>query len=138
MGGAPPPPGAVTVFESRRPVPLLASIDSPLGSLSASFVTDVYRPLLARGRSERHYLRVSRVAMLAFGIVLGLLAWAFSLVTGQMLWVVFKVAGVTSRVRFIRAITIIAATFAPSATRRVVSSPSRNTPRSEPNVISPT
>ena len=75
--------------------------------------------------------------MLAFGIVLGLLAWAFSLVTGQMLWAVFKVAGVTSRVRFIRAITIIAATFAPSATRRVVSSPSRNTPRSEPNVISP-
>ena len=74
---------------------MLASIDSPLGSLSASFVTDVYRPLLARGRSERHYLRVSRVAVLAFGIVLGLLAWAFSLVTGQMLWVVFKVAGVT-------------------------------------------
>jgi len=35
------------------------------------------------------------VAVLAFGIVLGLLAWAFSLVTGQMLWVVFKVAGVT-------------------------------------------
>ena len=74
---------------------VLASIDSPLGSLSASFVTDVYRPLLARGRSERHYLRVSRVAVLAFGIVLGLLAGAFSLVTGQMLWVVFKVAGVT-------------------------------------------
>ena len=74
---------------------VLASIDSPLGSLSASFVTDVYRPLLVRGRSERHYLRVSRVAVLACGIVLGLLAWAFSLVTGQMLWVVFKVAGVT-------------------------------------------
>jgi len=33
--------------------------------------------------------------VLAFGVVLGLLAWAFSLVTGQMLWVVFKVAGVT-------------------------------------------
>jgi len=74
---------------------VLASIDSPLGSLSASFVTDVYRPLLVRGRSERHYLRVSRLAVLAFGVVLGLLAWAFSLVTGQMLWVVFKVAGVT-------------------------------------------
>jgi SSS family solute:Na+ symporter len=74
---------------------VLASIDSPLGSLSASFVTDIYRPLLARGRSERHYLVVSRAAVLGFGVVLGLLAWAFSLVTGQMLWVVFKVAGVT-------------------------------------------
>jgi SSS family transporter len=74
---------------------VLASIDSPLGSLSASFVTDIYRPLLARGRSERHYLVVSRAAVLVFGVALGLLAWAFSLVTGQMLWVVFKVAGVT-------------------------------------------
>src|SRR2546422_2315245 len=74
---------------------VLASIDSPLGSLSASFVTDVYRPLLVRGRSERHYLRVSRVAGLAFGLVLGLLAWAFSLGTGQMLWVGLKAAVVT-------------------------------------------
>jgi len=74
---------------------VLASIDSPLGSLSASFVTDIYRPLLVRGRSERHYLRTSRVAVLGFGIVLGLLAWGFSLVSGQMLWVVFKIAGVT-------------------------------------------
>jgi SSS family transporter len=74
---------------------VLASIDSPLGSLSASFVTDIYRPLIVRDRSERHYLIVSRAAVLGFGIVLGLLALAFSLVTGQMLWVVFKVAGVT-------------------------------------------
>jgi solute:Na+ symporter, SSS family len=74
---------------------VLASIDSPLGSLSASFVTDVYRPLLVSGRSERHYLVVSRVAVLVFGLLLGLLAWAFSLVAGQMLWVVFKIAGVT-------------------------------------------
>jgi solute:Na+ symporter, SSS family len=74
---------------------VLASIDSPLGSLSASFVTDVYRPLLVPDRSERHYLMVSRVAVLAFGMLLGLLAWGFSLVAGQMLWVVFKIAGVT-------------------------------------------
>jgi SSS family transporter len=74
---------------------VLASIDSPLGSLSASFVTDIYRPLLVRGRSERHYLRTSRIAVLGFGILLGLLAWGFSLVSGQMLWVVFKIAGVT-------------------------------------------
>jgi SSS family solute:Na+ symporter len=74
---------------------VLASIDSPLGSLSASFVTDIYRPLLVRGRTERHYLRTSRIAVLGFGILLGLLAWGFSLASGQMLWVVFKIAGVT-------------------------------------------
>ena len=75
---------------------VLSSIDSPLGSLSASFVTDIYRPLLASGRSERHYLFVSRLAVLAFGGALGVLAWAFASVPGQMLWTVFKIAGVTS------------------------------------------
>jgi Na+/proline symporter len=73
---------------------VLASIDSPLGSLSASFVTDIYRPLLARNRSEAHYLRVSRISVAAFGIVLGVLAYAFSFFD-QILWLAFKIAGVT-------------------------------------------
>ncbi len=73
---------------------VLASIDSPLGSLSASFVTDIYRPLLARNRSERHYLLVSRIAVIVFGLVLGVLAWAFSFFD-KILWLAFKIAGVT-------------------------------------------
>jgi SSS family transporter len=73
---------------------VLASIDSPLGSLAASFVTDIYRPLLARGRSERHYLLVSRAGVVGFGIVLGALAWGFTFVPGHTLWLVFKIAGV--------------------------------------------
>jgi SSS family transporter len=73
---------------------VLASIDSPLGSLSASFVTDIYRPLVVRGRSERHYLVVSRVAVVVFGIVLGVLAYAFSFFD-KILWLAFKIAGVT-------------------------------------------
>ena len=73
---------------------VLASIDSPLGSLSASFVTDIYRPLLVRGRAERHYLMVSRIAVIAFGVVLGVLAYAFSFFD-QILWLAFKIAGVT-------------------------------------------
>jgi Na+/proline symporter len=75
---------------------VLASIDSPLGSLSASFVTDIYRPLLVPGRSETHYLRVSRLAVLAFGVVLAVLAWGLAFVQDKALWTVFKVAGVTS------------------------------------------
>ena len=75
---------------------VLASIDSPLGSLSASFVTDIYRPLLVRDRTEWHYLLVSRAAVVAFGVVLGVLAWALALVPGPMLWMVFKIAGVMS------------------------------------------
>jgi SSS family transporter len=73
---------------------VLASIDSPLGSLSASFVTDIYRPLLAPRRSERHYLLVSRGAVVVFGLVLGGIAHAFS-AFDQILWLAFKIAGVT-------------------------------------------
>ncbi|HEV8586214.1 MAG TPA: sodium/solute symporter [Methylomirabilota bacterium] len=73
---------------------VLASIDSPLGSLSASFVTDIYRPLLARDRSETHYLRVSRLCVVVFGVALGLIAWVFLGWRQQILWLVFKIAGV--------------------------------------------
>jgi solute:Na+ symporter, SSS family len=73
---------------------VLASIDSPLGSLSASFVTDIYRPLIVRGRPEQHYLRVSRVSVVVFGVILGLIAYAFSSYDG-ILWLAFKIAGVT-------------------------------------------
>jgi len=73
---------------------VLASIDSPLGSLSASFVTDIYRPLLVRRASDRHYLLVSRVAVLAFGLVLGAIAHFFS-AFDRILWLAFKIAGVT-------------------------------------------
>ena len=73
---------------------VLASIDSPLGSLSASFVTDIYRPLVARGRSEDHYLRVSRACVVVFGVVLGIIAWVFLGWRQQILWLVFKIAGV--------------------------------------------
>ncbi|HEU5319205.1 MAG TPA: hypothetical protein VFX28_00285, partial [Methylomirabilota bacterium] len=73
---------------------VLASIDSPLGSLAACFVTDIYRPLLVRGRPESHYLRVSRASVIVFGLVLAVLAFAFSFFSG-ILWLAFKIAGVT-------------------------------------------
>jgi SSS family solute:Na+ symporter len=73
---------------------VLASIDSPLGSLATSFVADIYRPLLVRGRPDAHYLRVSRIAVAAFGVILALLAWGFSFFD-RILWLAFKIAGVT-------------------------------------------
>src|SRR5713101_6429385 len=73
---------------------VLASIDSPLGSLAASFVTDIYRPLLVRHGTDRHYLMVSRVAVVVFGLLLALLAWGFSFFD-KILWLAFKIAGVT-------------------------------------------
>ena len=73
---------------------VLASIDSPLGSLAASFVTDIYRPVLVRGGTDRHYLMVSRVAVVVFGLLLAFLAWGFSFFD-RILWLAFKIAGVT-------------------------------------------
>ncbi|MDX2175449.1 MAG: hypothetical protein SF028_03155 [Candidatus Sumerlaeia bacterium] len=73
---------------------VLASIDSPLVSLSTSAVTDLYRPLVRRGADEAHYVRVSRFAVAGFGAVLGALAMFFSGFDGA-LWVGFKIGGVT-------------------------------------------
>ncbi len=73
---------------------IMASIDSPLGSLTASFVTDIYKPLIQKNRDERHYLRVSRMMVVVFGVILGLLAYMFSYLEG-FLWWAFKIGGVT-------------------------------------------
>lgn len=73
---------------------VMASIDSPLGSLSSSFVTDIYRPLIRQGADERHYLFVSRASVAAFGVVLGLIAYFFSHFD-KILWLAFKIGGVT-------------------------------------------
>ncbi len=73
---------------------VLASIDSPLSSLSSSFVTDIYRPLINRHASERHYLWVSRAGVVGFGLALGLIALACTRVS-NILWFAFEVFSVT-------------------------------------------
>jgi SSS family transporter len=104
-GGGLPRPDEIFPFFIRSAMPevlrgvmlsaiVLASIDSPLGSLAASFVTDIYRPLLVRNGSESHYLGVSRAAVVAFGLILAALAYGFSFFD-RFLWLAFKIAGVT-------------------------------------------
>lgn len=73
---------------------IMASIDSPLGSLTTSFVTDLYRPVLYPHGHERHYIIVSRLGVLIFGLLLALIAAACS--HGEkFLWLAFKIGGVT-------------------------------------------
>ena len=69
---------------------VMASIDSPLSSLTSSFVSDIYRPLLHQGASEKHYLLVSRVAVVGFGLLLAGIAVACSPV-GNILDFAFQV-----------------------------------------------
>ncbi len=72
----------------------MASIDSPLSSLTSSFVTDIYRPLIHRHASEKHYLFVSRTAVVGFGLVLAGIAAAFAPVK-NILWFAFEIFSIT-------------------------------------------
>ncbi len=75
---------------------VMASIDSPLSSLSSSFITDIYRPLIKKDGSEKHYLFVSRISVVCFGLLLAVIAWLCSAGSGRMLWLAFKINGVTA------------------------------------------
>jgi SSS family transporter len=72
----------------------MASIDSPLNSLTSSFVTDIYRPLIRRGASEKHYLLVSRAAVVGFGLILAGIAAACAPVE-NILWFAFQILSLT-------------------------------------------
>jgi len=73
---------------------VLASIDSPLSSLCSSFVTDIYRPLIRKNASESHYLWVSRLGVIGFGLILALIAWACDPVQ-NVLWFAFQIFSLT-------------------------------------------
>ncbi len=73
---------------------VMASIDSPLSSLSSSFVSDIYRPLISKGRTESHYLLVSRIAVVGFGFLLAAIAVACAPVE-NILWFAFQILALT-------------------------------------------
>ncbi len=72
----------------------MASVDSPLSSLSSSFVTDIYRPLIHRHASKKHYLLASRISVVGFGLVLAGIAAAFAPVK-NVLWFAFQILSLT-------------------------------------------
>jgi len=73
---------------------VMASIDSPLASLTAVFVNDLYKPLIAKAESQEHYMKVSRVCVALFAVALAGIAYFFSFFD-KMLWLAFKIGGVT-------------------------------------------
>jgi SSS family solute:Na+ symporter len=73
---------------------ILASIDSPLSSLSSSFVSDIYRPLIRKNASEKHYLIISRTGVTAFGLILATIAMACQPVE-NILWFAFEIISLT-------------------------------------------
>jgi len=73
---------------------VMASIDSPLASLSAVFMVDVYRPLARHRLSPAAELKAARLALAAFAVALASIAVFFSSFD-RMLWLAFKIGGVT-------------------------------------------
>ncbi len=53
----------------------MSSLDSAISALSSTAVTTIWEPYVQRDRSERHYLRVSRLLSVAFGLVLAGIAF---------------------------------------------------------------
>lgn len=54
---------------------VLSTYESALTALAGSFVVDFYRPTVRPGRSDEHYLRVTRWTTLGFAILLALVAY---------------------------------------------------------------
>ncbi|MGA2914713.1 MAG: sodium/solute symporter [Sedimentisphaerales bacterium] len=73
---------------------ILASIDSPLSSLSSSFVMDIYRPLIRKNATEKHYLFISRAGVIGFGLILAIIALACQPVK-NILWFAFEIVSLT-------------------------------------------
>ncbi len=73
---------------------VMASIDSPLASLTAVFVNDLYKPLVRPSDTQEHYMKLSRVCVGLFAVALAGIAYFFSFFD-KMLWLAFKIGGVT-------------------------------------------
>jgi solute:Na+ symporter, SSS family len=73
---------------------ILASIDSPLSALSSSFVMDIYKPLINKNATKEHYLLISRIGVITFGIILAIIARACEPVE-NILWFAFEIFSLT-------------------------------------------
>jgi len=63
------PPGVVGLVVAAIFAAAMSTLSGSLNSLSATAVTDFYRPLLAPGRPDAHYLFVSKVLTAVWGVV---------------------------------------------------------------------
>lgn len=73
----------------------MSSLDSAITALSSSGVMDIYKPYIRPRASESHYLRVSRILVGGFCLLLILAAFLLRRVSGGLLWLGFKVTGYT-------------------------------------------
>ena len=73
----------------------MSSLDSAINALSSSAIMDIYKPFIRPGASEKHYLKVSRIFVAAFCLLLVISALLLNRIPGGKLWLGFKVTGFT-------------------------------------------
>ena len=72
----------------------MANLSAAFNSLASSSVVDFYKPFLRPDADESHYLRVSRVLTLAWGVALVLIALAAQQVQRSVLELALTIASV--------------------------------------------
>ena len=72
----------------------MSTLDTHMSWGASYLVNDVYRPYLAPGRDERHYVAAARAGMLALAVVAVVLATALSGVLAAVKYVAVMVGGV--------------------------------------------
>jgi len=81
-------PGLVGLFIASMLAAVMSSCDAFMVCCSALFTENIYRPAIAPGRSDRHYMQVGRIASVV--VVLGGIFFAYqfeSVVTGlEIFW----------------------------------------------------
>ena len=73
----------------------MSSLDSAINALSSSAIMDIYKPYIRPDASEKHYLKVSRLFVAGFCLVLIVSALLLNNIPGGKLWLGFKVTGFT-------------------------------------------
>lgn len=73
----------------------MSSMDSALNALSTSFITDIYRPYFNAGAEESFYLRVSRISVAVFAVLLVGVALLCSLSQENVLVLALRLPGYT-------------------------------------------
>lgn len=73
----------------------ISSLDSILAALSQISLTMFYRPFVNPGKEEGHYLAVSRLLVIAWGLVLAAIAWQFTKSGGDIITLAFSMTTYT-------------------------------------------
>ena len=70
----------------------MSSLDSALNALSSTFYIDIYKRYIRPETEEKHAVKISRVLVVIFGVVLALIAMKFGR-TESVLWLGFRIFG---------------------------------------------